>query len=149
MSDGESSQGPIIDWLSDPRAHGNPPGGVQRIETHGAFVFLAGARAYKMKRAVKYRYMDYSTLALRRFNLERELTLNRRTAPEIYLRVRCVRRDASGALSMAETAPGETVEWLLEMARFDTEAVLDRIASRGGLDIMLMDRLADAIATGA
>ena len=60
---------------------------VDRIETHASVVFLAGSRAYKIKRAVKYPFLDFSTLEKRHRALLNELALNRRTAPQIYLEV--------------------------------------------------------------
>ena len=57
----------------------------KRIDTHGAVVFLSGDRAYKLKRAVKFPYMDFSTAERRRAMCEAEVDINRRLAPEIYL----------------------------------------------------------------
>ena len=59
----------------------------KRIDTHGAVVFLSGDRAYKLKRAVKFPYMDFSTAERRRAMCEAEVEINRRLAPEIYLGV--------------------------------------------------------------
>ena len=63
----------------------------RRIDTHGAVVFLSGDRAYKLKRAVKFPYMDFSTAERRRAMCEAEVEINRRLAPEIYLGVEEVR----------------------------------------------------------
>src|ERR1700680_4764127 len=77
-----------------------PPGAgpVEVIETHASLVFLAGRRAYKLKRAVKYAYLDFSSPALRRAACTAELKLNRRTAPPLYLEVRAISRGADGAI---------------------------------------------------
>ena len=88
------------------------------IETSCAQVFLAGARAWKIKRPVDYGYLDYSTTDKRRWALERELRFNRLAAPDIYLSVRSVTREADGALAV--DGAGE----VLEMRRFDEHAVL-------------------------
>ena len=64
----------------------------RRIDTHGAVVFLSGDRAYKLKRAVKFPYMDFSTLARRAAMCAAEIEINHRLAPEIYLGVAPVRR---------------------------------------------------------
>ena len=69
-------------FLSDPANHAGAE--VRHVQTHGAHVFLAGPDAYKIKRAVRYDYLDFSTLPLRHDMLARELELNRPTAPEIY-----------------------------------------------------------------
>ncbi|HEU5095220.1 MAG TPA: aminoglycoside phosphotransferase, partial [Reyranella sp.] len=64
----------------------------KRIDTHGAVVFLTDERAYKLKRAVKFPYMDFSTSDRRAAMCHAEIDINRRTAPEIYLGVAPVRR---------------------------------------------------------
>jgi uncharacterized protein len=92
------------------------------IETSCARVFLAGARAWKIKRPVDYGYLDYSTTEKRRWALERELRFNRLAAPDIYLAVRSVTRDADGALAV--DGAGEVLEHVLEMRRFDETSVL-------------------------
>src|SRR6185437_8912893 len=98
----EDEQRDVIAFLRDP---GSYPSGittvevsVEIIETHASIVFLAGAYAYKLKRAVKYAYLDFSTLALRLAACSAELQLNRRTAPQLYLEVRAISRDADGKL---------------------------------------------------
>ncbi len=92
------------------------------IETSCARVFLAGGRAWKIKRPVDYGYLDYSTTDKRRWALERELRFNRLAAPDIYLCVRSVTREADGKLAV--DGSGEVLEHVLEMRRFDENAVL-------------------------
>ena len=72
----------VIDWLATSDAHGGAA--VDRIDTHTAVVFLAGDRALKLKRAVKYDYVDFSSEPLRHAACEAEVRLNRRTAPALY-----------------------------------------------------------------
>jgi aminoglycoside phosphotransferase family enzyme/predicted kinase len=95
-----------------------------------------------MKRAVKLAYLDFSTLEKRRLVCERELELNRRTAPELYLRTLAVTRDDGG---FGLGGSGEPVEWLIEMRRFDGDALLDRVAERGALDRAMVEKLTLAI----
>ncbi len=135
-------QSAAIALLSDPATHGGEP--VERIETHASIVFLAGTRAWKLKRAVKYDFLDFTGVERRRVLCEAELRLNRRTAPDLYRRVVPVVRNANGALAL--DGPGEPVDWLIEMVRFDQDLLLDRLAERGALDPALMRPLADAIA---
>ena len=80
-------QADVIAFLETPAAFPVPPPSVERLETHGAFVFLAGDDAYKIKRAVRYDYLDFSTLERRHVAIERELEVNRSNAPDIYLGV--------------------------------------------------------------
>lgn len=134
-----------IAFLSLPQSYPERPASVERIDTHGAVIFLAGERAYKLKRAVRLPYLDFSTCKNRRAICEREVALNRLTAPELYLGVVPVVRDAhSGALSLG--GEGEPVDWLVEMRRFDQEALFDRLALAGRLDLALIEPLAEAIA---
>lgn len=144
---GESQQS-VIDFLSRPEAYG-AAGNVERLETHTAHVFLAGDRAYKLKKAVHYPYMDFSTVEKRRHFCEEELRLNRRTAPELYQEVLAVRRLPGGALVLGGEE-GEALDWLVVMRRFDQAALFDAMAERGALNETgagaLMDGLADAAA---
>lgn len=116
---------------------------VTRIETHAAFIFLTGDRAWKAKRPVRLAYLDFSSPARRRAALEAELRLNRRTAPDLYLGVHAVVRGADGALALDGT--GAPVEWLLEMRRFPDGALLDEQVARGTLDPAILLRLADRL----
>ena len=105
-----------IDFLSTAGAH-DSAAAVRRIETHGAMVFLSGASAIKLKRAVCFGYMDYSTVAKRRAACEAEIRVNRRTAPSIYRRTRAIVRRPDGRV--AWDGPGEILDWVVCMARFD------------------------------
>ena len=140
-----ADQSEIAAFLSTPATHGAGIHGVERIDTHGAMVFLAGQRAYKLKRAVRFPYMDFSTLALRRAACEREVELNRRTAPDLYLGVVPVKRAADGRLTLG--GAGKAVDWLVLMRRFDQDGLFDRLAQAGRLTPTLLRRLADEIAT--
>lgn len=136
------NQGESVEFLSSREAHDGRP--VEVIETHGAYVFLAGDRALKMKRAVWFPYMDFSTVEKRRAACEAELRLNRRTAPSLYRAVSPVSRDANGDLGL--DGAGEVVDWVVVMARFDQDTLFDRMAQRGALTVPLMESLSDAIA---
>ena len=132
----------VIELLSVPSTHGGAD--VERIETHASVVFLAGPRAWKLKRAVRYDYLDFSTAERRRVLCEAEVRLNRRTAPALYRGVVAVTRSEDGALRLG--GEGVPVDWVIEMARFDQDALLDRLATRGALELALMRPLADAVA---
>ena len=71
-------QSAVIDFLTTPATHGGVP--VERIDTHSAVVFLARERAWKLKRAVRFDYLDFSTRERRKALCEAEVDLNRRTA---------------------------------------------------------------------
>jgi aminoglycoside phosphotransferase family enzyme/predicted kinase len=134
----------LLAFLGRGEAYGLPGREVEQVTTHAAIIFLVGERAYKMKRPVRYSFLDFSTRARRRRALEAELRLNRRTAPMLYRRLIRVTRSADRRYALE--GDGEPVEWLLEMARFDQDLLLDRIAERGALDAATIDALAEAIA---
>jgi aminoglycoside phosphotransferase family enzyme/predicted kinase len=117
---------------------------VKRIDTHAATVFLSGDRALKIKRAIKLPFLDFSTPARRKAACEAELAANRPFAPAIYRRVVPITREHDGTLAIG--GAGEPVEWALEMARFDEDTTLDKLAARGEITPGLASAIADAIA---
>lgn len=92
------------------------------VETHCAWIFLKDDLAWKLKRPVDLGYLDFSTPEKRRWAIEREFQFNRESAPEIY---RAVRRITKSHKGLAFDGPGETVDYVLEMHRFDRGCVLD------------------------
>jgi len=138
----ETDQADVIAFLASPETWG-VPGPVERIDTHAAIVFLTGGEAWKLKRAVRYPYLDFSTPERRRAVCEEELRINRRTAPDLYLDLAFVGRTKDGALTLNA---GEPVDWLVHMRRFAPECLLDAMAQDGPLPPALMRVLADAIA---
>jgi uncharacterized protein len=132
----ENTQAETIDFLTRRT--------VEVIRTHASMVFLAENRALKMKRAVRYAFLDYSTPELRRQACEDEVHLNRRTAPELYLGVHTVTRAAEGMLAL--DGPGEPIEWVVEMHRFPGENLFTCLASTKRLTIPMAMELAGRIA---
>lgn len=131
-------------FLSDPATYGDPPGGVRRVDTHISAVFLAGDRAYKLKRAVAFPYLDFSTPARRAAACEAELAVNRRTAPELYLETRPIVR-RGGRLAFG--APDEAgIDRVVVMRRFADDGLWDARAAAGTIGQTDVIRLADAIA---
>ena len=118
-------------------------GDVEEIETHISHIFVGPEIAWKLKRAVRLPYADFSTPEKRLACCEREVTLNRRTAPDHYLGVRRIIRQAGG---LAFEGSGALVDAVVEMRRFDQSALFDRLATRGALTAPLMERLAVEIA---
>ncbi|MGH7067008.1 MAG: AAA family ATPase [Acetobacteraceae bacterium] len=134
----------IIAFLSSGASYGRPGIIVERIETHVSLIFLIENRAYKLKRAVRFSYLDYSTPALRERYSRAELALNRRTAPSLYLRLRAITHETSGDLAF--DGNGVTVDCVLEMRRFAQDDLFDRLADAGKLTPALMLDLTDTIA---
>lgn len=136
----EDDQRPVIDFLSDPATHGGAE--VTRTETHISRIFLAGDHAWKLKRAIRTNYLDFTDIAERERLCRREVELNARTAP-FYEGVVPVCRDG-GQLTLG--GPGAPVDWLVKMRRFDRSQELDRLAEAGALDWRLTEALADEVA---
>lgn len=121
--------------LLEPAAYPHPVASVRLIETHISWVFVAGAYAYKVKKPVDFGFLDFSTLAKRRFCCEEEVRLNRRLAPDIYLDVVAVTAAGVGA--------GDALEWAVRMRAFPADATLDRESHVTAAQI---DAIADAVA---
>ncbi|NBC95887.1 MAG: phosphotransferase, partial [Deinococcus-Thermus bacterium] len=135
-------QGDVVAFLrSGAASDGDGPAEV--VETHGAIVFLCGDAAIKIKRAVRYDYVDLSTRDRRAEMLRRELELNRPAAPMIYRDVVPVTREADGSLALG--GAGAPVELALRMWRFPKSAELSEVAARGDLDTPLARRLGEEI----
>ena len=143
MSD---DQAETIAFLSKPESYGLARGEkIERHETHGSFVFLAGDRAYKLKRAVKFPYMDYSTVEHRRAMCERELAVNRRLAPELYLETTPIRRGRDGTMRIG-AGDGDILDWLVTMRRFGQDDLLESRRKSGTLDARLMREVGERLA---
>lgn len=130
----------VFAFLTDPKQHPD----ARRIDTHAASVFLEGDRALKIKRAVRFPFLDYSTLARRKAACDEELRINRPFARQIYRRVVAITRGHDGSLSL--DGNGEPVEFAVEMTRFDESRTFDHLAAAGPLDPALVEAVADAIA---
>jgi len=134
----------VIGFLSSPGSYGDAAGPIERIDTHGASIFLVGDDAWKVKRPVKLPYFDFSTPEKRRHFLERELLVNRDNAPTIYRGLVPVCRASDGSLSFG--GEGEPVEWVLHMRRFPQDQLLLAHVRRDGMDGRLAEKLADIVA---
>jgi hypothetical protein len=119
-------------------------GGGEIVSTHISRVVLGRTRAFKLKRAVAFPYLDFSTPGKRLAMCEREVELNRRTAPTLYLGARRVTREADGGLAL--DGADELVDAIVEMRRFDDGALLESFAARGALSAQIIERLARKIA---
>ncbi len=129
----------VFAFLTDPVAHP----GVTRIDTHAASVFLEGNRALKIKRAVRFPFLDYSTLEKRKAACEEEIRINRPFAPQVYHRVVAITEGADGALTIG--GGEKPVEYAVEMSRFDENRTFDHVAKAGPIDSSLAVAMADAI----
>jgi len=140
MTNDSATQDRIFAALTD--SVGHP--GVKRIDTHAASVFLDGPRALKIKRAVRFPFLDYSTLEKRKLACEEEIRINQPLAPQIYHGVVAITEEPDGSLKV--NGSGRPVEYAVDMSRFDESRTLDHLAKAGPLDANLALATADAIA---
>ncbi len=144
MSGPDDNQPAVIEFLADPATYGLPPGAtVARQETHVSHIFLAGDRVYKLKKQIRFPYLDFSTLEARRRACATEVAINRRTAPALYLGMVAVTDEGTGRLALG--GAGAPLEWVVEMRRFPDGALFTHLADAGALNRRLMEGLADSI----
>jgi aminoglycoside phosphotransferase family enzyme len=138
----DADQTAVFAFLSDPGSYAGADS-VERVETHGNLVFLAGSDAWKIKRAIRFSYMDFSTLEKRRVACEREVAINRQFSSDLYLGCVPITRSPEGVLSFGGT--GEVVEWAVHMRRFEQSSLLSHLAERGQISDQIAKDLADTI----
>ncbi|MEA5446816.1 AAA family ATPase [Gammaproteobacteria bacterium AB-CW1] len=132
-----------IEALDNPACYPHPVDSVERIETHGNWILLAGEYAYKIKKPVDLGFMDFTSLEKRRFYCEEEIRLNRRLAPALYHRVVNISGTAEAPRIDGD---GEPFEYAVLMSRFDHGQRLDHRLARGELIPESLDELARDIA---
>jgi len=133
----------IVRWLAKPAAYAHHPDGVAHIQTHISHVFLAGPYAYKLKKPLRYDFLDFSTVAAREYACREELRLNRRLAPDTYLDVLPITPAEGGSYRIGGS--GTPVDWLVQMRRLPTEMTLDALWRRGELQPAHVDRLVETL----
>jgi hypothetical protein len=138
----EHDQQQVVDFLARPSSWDGVDR-VERLETHGNLVFLAGGEAWKIKRAVRFPYMDFSTLEKRHAACLREVEINRVWAPEIYLGCVAIVRRRGGGLALG--GDGEIVEWAVRMRRFEQSALLANLAAKNAIGHDLARQLGDIV----
>ncbi len=137
-----NEQAAVCAAMSDPGFH---PGGtepVERVETHISHVFLTGREVFKMKKAVDFGFLDFSTLEKRKRFCEREVDLNRRLAPDVYLGVDAVTREGDRYSLNGE---GGAVEYVVRMRRLPESRNMTGMLSRGEVDGAFIDELAGVL----
>lgn len=117
---------------------------VEHVETHISHVFLVGALVYKVKKAVRFSFLNYSTLARRRHFLQEELRLNRRLAPSVYLGILPISR-VPGRWQLGDGS--DPVEYALVMRRLPARRMLDFLIEHDQLTESMMVSLADLLAS--
>lgn len=120
--------------------------GAEPAETHISLVFIGPDTVWKLKKAVRLSFLDFSSLEARRHFTHRELELNKNAAPGLYRDVVPIVRRTDGTLGFGEPDGDQVIDWVLRMARVPKGDFLDVIAATGGLTAELLDALGDAVA---
>jgi hypothetical protein len=136
------AQKPVVEALLSPEAYPEDPGKIELIQTHISFVFLTKNFVYKVKKSVNFGFLDFSTIEKRRFFCEKELELNSRLCPEIYLEV--VPINKSNIIKI--NGIGETVEYALKMKRLPQEKIMTVLLNENKVDNKTIDAIAKEIA---
>ncbi len=143
VTDSPSDQSRLVASLVDPGRFGKGCTRVTHLETHISHVLLTGAFAYKIKKPLDLGFLDFTTLAKRRYYCEEELRLNRRLAPDIYLDVVAI----TGSLEdPVLNGAGTTLEYAVRMREFAQEALASRMLAQGTLSAAHIDALAAEVA---
>jgi aminoglycoside phosphotransferase family enzyme len=131
-------------FLRRTQAYPDPVERVDAIETHVSWVFLAGGWAYKLKKPVRYQFLDFSSLEARRVDCEEEVRLNRRLAPDVYVGTVPLTWGREEGLELEGT--GHPVEWLVKMRRLPATRMLDQALAAGAVGPDVATRVAAILA---
>lgn len=138
------SQGDLVLAMMEPGFYPRPPVEVTHKETHISHIFLADDLVYKVKKSVRYSFLDYSTVAKRCHFLNQELILNRRLAPSVYLAVVPITHDESGWHLGGE---GEPLEYTLIMRRLPEKRMLTFLLESGQVEPEMIRAVAEMLAS--
>jgi aminoglycoside phosphotransferase family enzyme/predicted kinase len=132
----------LVRFLLDPKSYPRRPRRVRLEETHASLVFIAPPYVYKVKKAVNFGFLDFSTLEKRRFYCGREVELNRRLSPSMYLGVVPISR-TGGRLAFGEG--DQVVEYAVKMRNLSARRFLDKLVERGEAGAKDIDRVATVL----
>jgi aminoglycoside phosphotransferase family enzyme len=130
----------LLAAMSRPEFYPRRPAQVDFVSTHISFIFIAGDEVYKVKKAVDFGFLDFTTLDKRKFYCDEELRLNRRLAPETYVGVETITDDAAGGLAL--NGNGRIVEYAVRMKKLPRERMLGRLLAEGKCDLSVIDDVA-------
>lgn len=133
----------LVESMSRPDFYPHRPASVELVQTHISFVFIAGERVYKVKKAVDFGFLNFTTLEKRRHYCREELRLNRRLAPEAYLEVAAIVEDEEGELRLGT---GRAVDYAVVMKRLPLGRMLKKLLAEGKVPPEAMDAVAAKVA---
>jgi aminoglycoside phosphotransferase family enzyme/predicted kinase len=122
-----ASQEQLIPFLLNPKSYPHRPRAVRLVQTHASFVLIAPPYVFKVKKSVNFGFLDFSTLEKRRRFCEREVALNRRLSPKIYLGVVPI-STRNGCFTFGKG--DRVVEYAVQMRRLSERHFLDRLVAR-------------------
>ncbi|MEE8345948.1 MAG: phosphotransferase, partial [Dehalococcoidia bacterium] len=141
---------PVVRALLDPTAYPHPVDRVELIQTHISYVFMAGDHVYKVKKPVDFGFLDFSTLAKRRYYCRQEVVLNSRLCSGTYLGVSRIRErgslSASGRSSITVDGVGKVIEYAVHMRRLPGKRMMDRLLQSGEVTEAMIRALAGRLA---
>lgn len=111
-----------VDFLRRPDSYPDKPHRVEVVETHMSWVFLTDCFAYKLKKPVRYEFLDFSTVDARHHDCAEEVRLNRRLAHDVYIDIVPLTVDAAGGMHLGG---GTAIDWLVKMRRLPQQRMLD------------------------
>lgn len=132
---------PLVAALQDPALYPHRPAAVELVQTHISYVFLAGDAVYKVKKPVRFAFLDFSTLARRRHFCLEEVRLNRRLAGDTYRGVVAIVRRGDN-FAFADEAAADAVEYAVHMRRLPADRMLPTLLAQGAVEAELIDRIA-------
>ena len=132
----------VVEAMMKPEAYDEDTGSIEVVQTHISVVFLTKRFVYKVKKAVNFGFLDFTTLEKRRFFCEKELELNRRLCGDMYVEVVPINK----ANIIQIKGEGKTVEYAVKMKRMPQEKIMSRLIKENKVDDKLIDRIAKIIA---
>ena len=133
----------FVTAMLDPAIYPDPVDKVELVQTQTAFVFLAGPYVYKVKKPVNLGYLDFSTLEKRLYFCNRELVLNRRLCPDVYLGVIPITRNKT---KIALAGEGQVIDYAVKMVHLPRERMLDYLLENDRVSVEMIDSVARRLA---
>jgi aminoglycoside phosphotransferase family enzyme len=130
--------------LKQPQTYPERPTRIDLVETHMSWVFLTDHHAYKLKKPVRYEFLDFSTLAARANNCTEEIRLNQRLTRNVYLGAVPLTIDSQGNVRLG--GQGEVIDWLVKMRRLPRERLLDHMIQQHSVRATDISRVALTLA---
>ena len=137
-----ADQRQIVDALLSPDTYEEDPEGIELVQTHISFVFLTRKFVYKVKKAVNFGFLDFTTLERRRYFCEKELELNRRLCGDMYLEVVPINKSSVIRIK----GEGSPVEYAVKMRRMPQDRIMSRLLEQNKVDERLVDEIARILA---